>query len=166
MWVHEDTHLDASSREGGDGLGYPVLQAVLHSCGPEQGEVCFYGLCLCCHCLFSALEGYSGFMVAAAPQLQQQHAHVSFAVDQSSGPGSEGGGRGGGGRRGGRGGHFLLLLWVEVICDALSCWAVCAWLAAITRIQQFGDAQAESTLSAVSFLSRRRSYAYLGKGGR
>jgi len=61
--------LDASSRQGRDGLRDPLLQAVLHSCGPQQGEVCLYGLCLSCHCFFPPLQCHTGFMIAGAPYL-------------------------------------------------------------------------------------------------
>ena len=62
--------LDASSRQGRDGLRDPLLQAVLHSCGPQQGEVCLYGLCLSCHCFFPPLQCHTGFMIAGAPHLR------------------------------------------------------------------------------------------------
>ena len=67
--VKKSWHLDTGCREGGDGLGDPLLQAVLHSCGPQQGEVGLYGLCLSCHGLLPALQRYTGLMVTGTPQL-------------------------------------------------------------------------------------------------
>jgi len=79
--------LDASSRQGSDGLRDPLLQAVLHSCGPQQGEVCLYGLCLSCHCFFPPLQCHTGFMIAGAPHLHTLYGCdfcVIHAVKQSS----------------------------------------------------------------------------------
>ncbi len=69
MQKHVSSCLDASSTQSRDGLRDPLLQAVLHSCGPQQGEVCLYSLCLSCHCFFPALQRHSCLMIAGAPRL-------------------------------------------------------------------------------------------------